>query len=133
MPPRATIEEEFDDDTDLPLPSRALPNTGTRGALLEEIVDDDDDEEDDMDIPMEPTLQPYAGASSRPMTSAKGWAQAGIPPGGKVTTDKSLFKEQVFSNQTETRRFINEIMLVGCRYIQSISTPSSLSKEDADG
>lgn len=34
---------EFDDDTDLPLPSapsgasRVLPNTGTRGALLEEI------------------------------------------------------------------------------------------------
>ena len=30
-------EDEFDDDTDLPLPKRTLPNTGTRGALLEEI------------------------------------------------------------------------------------------------
>ncbi|KAG8930462.1 signal recognition particle subunit [Tulasnella sp. 418] len=30
-------EDEFDDDTDLPLPKRTLPNTGSRGALLEEI------------------------------------------------------------------------------------------------
>ena len=36
MPP---IIEEFDDDTDLPLPSNVLPNTGTRGPLLEEITD----------------------------------------------------------------------------------------------
>jgi len=41
-------EFEFDDDTDLPLPSgpggtsRVLPNTGTRGALLEEIGNDFD-------------------------------------------------------------------------------------------
>ncbi|TRM57463.1 signal recognition particle, SRP19 subunit [Schizophyllum amplum] len=33
------IIEEFDDDTDLPLPSQTLPNTGTRGPLLEEITD----------------------------------------------------------------------------------------------
>ncbi len=49
MPPKAVhIEEvdsdsdEFDDDTDLPLPGasgtgRTLPNLGTKGALLEEI------------------------------------------------------------------------------------------------
>ncbi|EIM81982.1 uncharacterized protein STEHIDRAFT_114659 [Stereum hirsutum FP-91666 SS1] len=44
------IIEEFDDDFDLPLPSRPLPNTGTHGAILEEIsssnsssnADDDD-------------------------------------------------------------------------------------------
>ena len=36
MPP---IIEEFDDDTDLPLPPNVLPNTGTRGPLLEEITD----------------------------------------------------------------------------------------------
>ena len=41
------IEEEFDDDTDLPLPSRALPNTGTRGAILEEIGLDLDQESDE--------------------------------------------------------------------------------------
>ncbi|GMK58805.1 hypothetical protein CspeluHIS016_0602470 [Cutaneotrichosporon spelunceum] len=39
-----TVEDVFDDDTDLPLPSssRALPNTGMRGALLEEINDDNE-------------------------------------------------------------------------------------------
>lgn len=45
-----TVEDYFDDDTDLPLPSSsrsALPNTGTRGALLEEITSDD---EGDMDF-----------------------------------------------------------------------------------
>ena len=37
MPPKVTVEE-FDDDTDLPLPTRSsLPNTGLRGAVLEEI------------------------------------------------------------------------------------------------
>ena len=43
MSPRAAIVEEFDDDTDLPLPSRSLPNTGSRGAILEEIAGSDDD------------------------------------------------------------------------------------------
>lgn len=43
MSRRAPIVEEFDDDTDLPLPSRSLPNTGSRGAILEEIANSDDD------------------------------------------------------------------------------------------
>jgi signal recognition particle subunit SRP19 len=41
-----TVEDYFDDDTDIPLPStssRHLPNTGTGGALLEEISTDDPD------------------------------------------------------------------------------------------
>jgi len=68
-----TIEEEFDDDTSPPLPNRALPNTGTRGAILEEIgidsdrvVDEDNgDEDDDPDL-MELTAQPSAtGSASR--------------------------------------------------------------------
>jgi signal recognition particle subunit SRP19 len=49
-----TVEEDFDDDADLSLPSRALPNTGARGAILEEIgfesdrdVDEDNGDEDD--------------------------------------------------------------------------------------
>ena len=40
------VEEEFDDDTDLPLPSNSIPNLGTRGALLEAVSDDEDDDED---------------------------------------------------------------------------------------
>ena len=76
----ATIEEEFDDDTSLPLPNRALPNTGTRGAILEEIgidsdreVDEDNgDEDDDPDL-MELTTQPSAtGSASRQEGSNSG-------------------------------------------------------------
>lgn len=40
------IVEDFDDDTDLPLPARPLPNTGSRGALLQSV---DSDEELDID------------------------------------------------------------------------------------
>ena len=47
-----TVEDYFDDETDLPLPSsskpRKLTGQGTRGALLEEISDDDG--EGDMDF-----------------------------------------------------------------------------------
>ncbi|CCM04013.1 uncharacterized protein FIBRA_06170 [Fibroporia radiculosa] len=43
MSRRAAIVEEFDDDTDLPLPTRPLPNTGARGAILEELSDSDED------------------------------------------------------------------------------------------
>ena len=46
MSRRAAIVEEFDDDTDLPLPSQSLPNTGSRGAILEEIADSGDDDDD---------------------------------------------------------------------------------------
>jgi len=69
-----TIEEEFDDDTSLPIPNRALPNTGARGAILEEIgIDsdrevDEDNEDEDVDDPdlMELDTQPSAtGSASR--------------------------------------------------------------------
>lgn len=88
MPPRATIVEEFDDDTDLPLPSKALPNTGTRGALLEEITSDDDD----MEIPQLPTMQPVAPSAR----STRDSVSSHIPPGATVTTDASQFKECVW-------------------------------------
>lgn len=42
MSRRAAIVEEFDDDTDLPLPHQPLPNTGSSGPLLEEINSDDE-------------------------------------------------------------------------------------------
>ncbi len=49
-----TVEDYFDDDTDLPLPSSSktrpvLPDTGLRGALLEEINPEDDDDDLEMD------------------------------------------------------------------------------------
>lgn len=43
MSRRAAIVEEFDDDTDLPLPSQPLPNTGSRGPLLQEMDISDDE------------------------------------------------------------------------------------------
>lgn len=43
------IIEEFDDDFDLPLPSRPLPNTGTRGAILEEISSSNSNSSDEND------------------------------------------------------------------------------------
>jgi len=67
MPPRPpTVEDAFDDDTDLPLPSRALQNTGARGALLEEVGSDDE-----MEIPTEPTEKPSTRSKpeSRPTIS----------------------------------------------------------------
>ncbi|KAF9239322.1 signal recognition particle, SRP19 subunit [Melanogaster broomeanus] len=49
MARRAAIVEEFDDDTDLPLPSRPL-DINARGPLLEEIgASDDEDSTDDTD------------------------------------------------------------------------------------
>ncbi|KAI0287120.1 signal recognition particle, SRP19 subunit [Russula brevipes] len=51
MSRRAAIVEEFDDDTDLPLPSRSLTSSGSRGAILEEIVDSDDDGGDSDEAP----------------------------------------------------------------------------------
>lgn len=52
------IEEEFDDDTDLPLPS-FIPNTGARGPLLQELDDDYD-----MTIPRD--IPSQAGPASPP-------------------------------------------------------------------
>lgn len=78
---RTTTIEEFDDDTDLPLPTRALPNTGTRGAILEEIGIDSDreadedsgDEDDDPDLMELSGTQPSAtGSASRQEGSNSG-------------------------------------------------------------
>jgi signal recognition particle subunit SRP19 len=56
MSRRAAIVEEFDDDTDLPLPSRSLPNTGSRGAILEQIANSDDGDGDGGDSDEAPEL-----------------------------------------------------------------------------
>ena len=62
MSRRAAIVEEFDDDTDLPLPSRSLPDTGSRGAILEEIANSDDDGGDSDEAP--DLLHPAMGGSA---------------------------------------------------------------------
>ena len=76
----ATVEEEFDDDTGFPLSYR-LPNTGTRGAILEEIGSDSDrdadghdgDEDDDPGFMELDNAQPSAaGSASRQEASNSG-------------------------------------------------------------
>ncbi|KAF8621416.1 hypothetical protein AX15_007827 [Amanita polypyramis BW_CC] len=49
MSRKAAIVEEFDDDTELPLPSQHLPDTGIRGPLLEAVQSSDEDDDDDDD------------------------------------------------------------------------------------
>jgi signal recognition particle subunit SRP19 len=84
-----TVEDYFDDDTDLPLPSsskpRILPNTGVKGALLEEIHSDD--EGGDLDygrlaeqsrgifgegnVAPPPSMNQYAGGSAKGKEAAR--------------------------------------------------------------
>lgn len=67
-----TVEDYFDDDTDLPLPSSSkghLPSTGLQGALLEEITDDN---ELDFDQVAEQGRGEYGANSKAPPPSAKG-------------------------------------------------------------
>lgn len=58
MSRRTAVVEDFDDDTELPLPARPLPNTGTKGAILESLTDDDDDSD------ASETFPPRAGPAS---------------------------------------------------------------------
>ncbi|KAF8271803.1 hypothetical protein EI94DRAFT_1770154 [Lactarius quietus] len=68
MSRRAAIVEEFDDDTDLPLPAHSLPNTGSRGAIIEEIVDSDDDGGDSDEAPELLDLPTSGGPALKPDT-----------------------------------------------------------------
>ncbi|KAL4073691.1 signal recognition particle, SRP19 subunit [Scleroderma yunnanense] len=68
MSRRTAVIEEFDDDTDLPLPSRPLPNTGTHGPILEEITPSDD-EDSSVDVD-EGDTAPGPASSFRPTSFA---------------------------------------------------------------
>ena len=78
MSRRAAIVEEFDDDTDLPLPSRSLPDTGSRGAILEEIADSNDDGGDSDEAP--DLLPPSAMGGSALQSSARDTRVTDITP-----------------------------------------------------
>jgi hypothetical protein len=73
MSRRTAIVEDFDDDTDLPLPSRPLPNTGAKGPLLQEI----DSDSDDLETGNEPTAGPATTSQfqPRPPTQVQNEAQ----------------------------------------------------------
>ncbi|KAF9482665.1 signal recognition particle, SRP19 subunit [Pholiota conissans] len=59
MSRRAAIVEEFDDDTDLPLPAHPLPDTGSRGPLLQELHISDDEFEPPRAGPASPPRNPF--------------------------------------------------------------------------
>lgn len=92
MPPKATIIEEFDDDTELPLPSRPLPNMGTKGALLEEISDDDE-----LEIPFEPTERPLVPVRRPPQSSSLPFGRSTVVPAPAPTViqDKTAYNGYV--------------------------------------
>ncbi|KAJ7731117.1 signal recognition particle, SRP19 subunit [Mycena maculata] len=62
----AIVEEEFDDDTDLPLPSHPLPNTGSSGPLLQELYISDDELEQPPSQRAGPASPPFAQPAFRP-------------------------------------------------------------------
>ncbi|KZV96870.1 signal recognition particle, SRP19 subunit [Exidia glandulosa HHB12029] len=95
MPPRATVEE-FDDDTDLPLPTHLLPNTGARGALLEQIGVDYAAGRSDSDDDDAPPLIPAAASSTQsraPGNMGMGGAPTQSRPGVVDVTDVTPFKK----------------------------------------
>ncbi|EGO03462.1 hypothetical protein SERLA73DRAFT_174951 [Serpula lacrymans var. lacrymans S7.3] len=116
MSRKAAIVEEFDDDTDLALPSRPLPNTGTRGPLLEEIdyADDGDDDDEDEDSDEAPFLRgPTAGPASpsRPAASSDGMPSntvTDITPYKKWTCIYPIYIDAKRSYGTGERRIPRE-------------------------
>ena len=99
MSRRAAVVEEFDDDTDLPLPNRPLPNMGTRGAILEQLGasdgesgdDDNDDDEDDG----EDGADALAGPASPSLAQFRASSGAATD-GTKTVTDITPYKKCVF-------------------------------------
>ncbi|KAJ3935782.1 MAG: signal recognition particle, SRP19 subunit [Lentinula lateritia] len=68
------VEDEFDDETDLPLPARPLPHTGAKGPVLQEIVSDIDSE-DDFDLDTSQLAGPASPPSSKPKFRPEGASQ----------------------------------------------------------
>jgi len=73
-------DDEFDDDTDLPLPS--LPNTGSRGPLLQEL-----------NVPQKPTRAPVPSPSRPQFPASEGETSAS---GEKVTIDPVTGKKIIW-------------------------------------
>jgi signal recognition particle subunit SRP19 len=92
MARRPTIQDldEFDDDTDLPLPSRSLPNTGTRGAILEQISDDESSDQEDDDAE---DFQPQLSSTSQPRPPVNIPLPTQIPGGPVLVTDVTPYKK----------------------------------------
>lgn len=95
----AIIEEEFDDDTDLALPAKSLPNTGTQGAILEAVSDDEGDSEAG---PATPSYSQF-----RAQEAASGGVPAGMRPPANQVTDLTPYKKCVSHSLTSTARSAN--------------------------
>jgi signal recognition particle subunit SRP19 len=91
MSRRTAVIEEFDDDTDLPLPSRPL-NTGPRGPLLEEIGhSDEEDSESESD---DASALGQASQSQSPFHAPTSSGQSQGQPSNTVT-DITPYKKYV--------------------------------------
>lgn len=88
MSRRAAIVEEFDDDTDLPLPSLPLPNTGSRGPLIQELHISDDE--------FEPSQ--FAGPASPPRQSHLSESASKPSENQRNVTDITPYKTSVLSS-----------------------------------
>jgi len=88
MSRRTAVVEEFDDDTELPLPNRPLPNTGSRGAILEELSDD---AYSDDDVP--PLRAPTAGPASPSQMQFKAPVPERPEHGARAVTDITPYKK----------------------------------------
>ena len=100
MSRRAAVVEEFDDDTDLPLPNRPLPNMGTRGAILEQLgasdgENGDDDNDDDDEDDGEDGADALAGPASPSLAQFRASSGAATD-GTKTVTDITPYKKYVF-------------------------------------
>ena len=88
------VIEEFDDDTDLPLPSRPLPNTGDKGAILQSIDSDDED----MSEPGEDVFArgwPKHPGPASPSNVGNPFGAAQQQPGAPLVTDLTPYKKYV--------------------------------------
>ena len=82
MSRRVVVEEEFDDDIDLPLPNRPLPNTGTRGAILEALTDEEDDGGDSEAGPATPSYTHFKERESAGGFAPTSGAAQNVPKDG---------------------------------------------------
>ncbi|KAI0684907.1 signal recognition particle, SRP19 subunit [Cytidiella melzeri] len=87
----AVIEEEFDDDTDLPLPNNVVPHTGTKGAILEAISDDEGDPEAGPATPSNAQFTRAAAAAG----SDSGGMRPGSGPHINQVTDITPYKKWI--------------------------------------
>ena len=122
----AAVVEEFDDDTDLPLPSRPLP-IDPRGALLEEIgASDDEDISDDLDE----TVPGPASPSNSQLRPTPSLGPSPKPPSNTIT-DITPYKKYTHPPLLRSTSLITRAD--GRAYIQYTLTQSDLMAEVSVG